>query len=151
MLIIVAVIWLLSFLLISVARPIFGICGEFGFDRTSGKCVLIDCDNCNGSQDSESGFCPPGGIINTIGVGIPFLIILVSYTIVFVKLRTYSDDDGETNQYKISTIVLTCCYFVFILPIFMVEWIPPKTDDKVSCTFYYFKKIFLSQLIFHRH
>ena len=135
MLIIIAVIWTLSFLLISVARPIFGICGDFGFDRTSGKCVLIDCDNCNGVQDSGSGFCPPGGIINTAGVGIPFLIILVSYTIVFVKLRTYSDDvDVDVDQYKISTIVLTCCYFVFILPVFMVEWIPPKTDDKVGST-----------------
>ena len=99
MLFIVAVIWLLCFFLISVARPILGICGEFGFDRTGGKCVLVECDNCNGINDSGAFFCPPGGIINTIGIGIPFLIILVSYTIVFIKLRTYANEDG-TREYK---------------------------------------------------
>ena len=36
----------------------------------------------------------------------------------------------EQENTKISTIVLTCCYFVFILPVFMVEWIPPKVGDK---------------------
>ena len=105
-----------------------GLCGEYGFDANHGKCHLVECDRCSRYFNYE-GKCVPHIIINTIGIGIPFLIILVSYTIVFIKLRTYANEDG-TREYKISTIVLTCCYFVFILPVFMVEWIPPKVGDK---------------------
>ena len=42
------------------------------------------------------------------------------------------NDDVSTKQFKMSTIVLTGCYFVFILPVGLVELIPDANKNKVK-------------------
>ena len=109
-------IWVECIILTSF--PYFGWYGQFGFDPIHGKCHLVECD-----EDSENGKIKPSILINTIGTGIPFVIVIISYSAVFLKLRE-DDNDDSTSQYKISTIILTFCYFIFILPIYVVEFIP---------------------------
>jgi len=50
MLLILAGLWLVCSLLISL--PYLTLCEElvFGFDRRTGKCTLVYCDKCNGDQ-----------------------------------------------------------------------------------------------------
>ena len=117
-------IWVECIILTSF--PYFGWYGQFGFDPIHGKCHLVECD-----EDSENGKIKPSILINTIGEGIPFVIVIISYSAVFLKLRE-DDNDDSTSQYKISTIILTFCYFIFILPNYVVELIP-VIPNKVSC------------------
>ena len=108
-------IWVECIILTSF--PYFGWYGQFGFDPIHGKCHLVECD-----EDRENGQIKPSILVNTIGAGIPFVIVIISYSAVFLKLR--EDDNDDTSQYKISTIILTFCYCIFILPIYAVEFIP---------------------------
>ena len=133
MFVIIILIWIECIILTSF--PFLGSYGEFGFDPLHGKCHLVECD-------SESGKIKPTWLINTLGVSIPFLIVIISYSAVFLKLKQPSSgrpnqDMDPNNQYKISTIVLTACYFVFILPIYIIEFIPvsPNKVRNLQSTF----------------
>ena len=72
--------------------------------------------------------------LNKIGVGLPFLVVLVSYAIVFRILDQQQNlyQSVSSGQYKRSTIILTLCYFVFILPICIIEWVPITINGKVN-------------------
>ena len=98
-----------------------GLCGEYGFDANHGKCHLVECDRCSRYFNYE-GKCVPHIIINTIGIGIPALIVIISYGASFWKLITDHQDD-DVSQYKRSTIILTVCYVFFIVPIYAIEFI----------------------------
>lgn len=122
-------IWVECIILTSF--PYFGWYGQFGFDPIHGKCHLVECD-----EDSENGKIKPSILINTIGTGIPFVIVIISYSAVFLKLRE-DDNDDSTSQYKISTIILTFCYFIFILPIYVVEFIPVICNKDLASALIY--------------
>ena len=98
-----------------------GLCGEYGFDANHGKCHLVECDRCSRYFNYE-GKCVPHIIINTIGIGMPALIVIISYGASFWKLITDHQDD-DVSQYKRSTIILTVCYVFFIVPIYAIEFI----------------------------
>ena len=91
-----------------------------GFDAVHGKCHIIECEKC--SEDSTFIF-PPGGVTLLFGVGLPFVIVLVSYGLVY---RTLSQAaiDAETRIQRRAVMILTSCYIVFILPIGIIEWLP---------------------------
>ena len=122
MFVLLFLVWLECIVLTSF--PYFGWYGEFGFDPIHGKCHFVECE-----EDRENRKIKPSVLVNTIGVGIPFAIVILSYSAVFFKLGESDDDD--TIQYKRSTIILTICYFIFIFPIYVVEFIP-VTCNKVK-------------------
>ena len=115
MFILLFLIWVECIILTSF--PYFGWYGNFGFDPIHGKCHFIECE-----KDRKDRNIKPSVLVNTIGVGIPFVIVILSYSAVFFKLGESDNDD--TIQYKRSTIILTICYFFFIFPIYVVEFIP---------------------------
>ena len=144
MALIIKFIWVETSLLVSL--PMLKGVGEFGYDRNHGKCSLIECSDwqevcCSKGTNflikvilkGSTAYISPGAVINTIGVGLPFVIILVSYTLVFSVLHNQPDRSNEdVLQYKLSTIILTLCYFIFIVPIYIIEWIPFSAVDKVG-------------------
>ena len=118
MLLILVGLWIVCSLLICL--PFLTLCEElgFGFDRRTGKCMLVYCDKCNGDQ------------LDIIVIATPFIVMCVSYIAVFIKLqRNYAEDDITTKQYKVSTFVLTFCYAVFIIPNAVLSWISPEVKN----------------------
>ena len=116
---IILLLWMIGILLTSATLS--GLCGEYGFDANHGKCHLVECDRCSRYFNYE-GKCVPHIIINTIGIGMPALIVIISYGASFWKLITDHQDD-DVSQYKRSTIILTVCYVFFIVPIYAIEFI----------------------------
>lgn len=110
-LLLLAAIWL--FWSCITALPLLGVLGTFGYDPIHGKCHLIEC---------KDWMWPPGAIMNTIGVGLPFAVLIISYS---AMLRKYGNlNDSRTKEIVKSLIILTLCYFIFILPIYLLELIP---------------------------
>ena len=56
-------------------------------------------------------------------MGIPFIVVIISYSAI---LRKYSNRNHESGTKAImkSSIILTLCYLIFILPIYILELIP---------------------------
>eukprot|EP00092_Neocalanus_flemingeri_P046236 GFUD01051994.1.p1 GENE.GFUD01051994.1~~GFUD01051994.1.p1 ORF type:complete len:371 (-),score=35.09 GFUD01051994.1:296-1408(-) len=51
--------------------PFFGFCGHFGYDSVQGRCHII---------------CSRGHIIEAVGVGLPSLVVVVSYSFLYINL-----------------------------------------------------------------
>eukprot|EP00092_Neocalanus_flemingeri_P021312 GFUD01023099.1.p1 GENE.GFUD01023099.1~~GFUD01023099.1.p1 ORF type:complete len:371 (-),score=49.39 GFUD01023099.1:60-1172(-) len=117
-------IWIYSFCVTCI--PLLGLCGHLGYDAKHGKCKVITCESCS---EGTSVAASAGGIFLTIGVGIPSLIVLVSYTLVYKSLSKVPADVNASSQRK-SVFILALCYFVFILPILIIEWLPEDFSDK---------------------
>ena len=117
-------IWCFCFCLTSI--PLFGICGQFGYDAVHGKCHIIECEKCSADGDF---ICPPGGVILAIGVGVPSLIVITSYSLVYKTLGQVSADAETWNQRK-AVLILTICYFIFIFPISIIEWLPDQVTNR---------------------
>ena len=113
----IASTWVYSFCLTCI--PLLGVCGQLGFDPGHGKCRVLSCESCSvGTYFTV----PPGGIILAVSIGVPSLVILVSYTRVYTSLSQVQDAD--TRSLRVSVFILALCYFVFILPILVIEWVP---------------------------
>ena len=125
-------IWVFSFALALI--PLTEICGKFGYDAVHGKCHIIECEHC--SERSSFRF-PPGGVIHAVGVGLPFIVVLVSYGLVYRTLKQCPPEVDTVEQIR-SVKILTCCYFLFILPIAIIEWLPEIVTMRafVSIIFY---------------
>ena len=125
-------IWVFSFALALI--PLTEICGKYGYDAVHGKCHIIECENC--SEDSSFSF-PPGGVILAVGVGLPFMVVVVSYGLVYRTLMQCPPEVDTVEQIR-SVKILTCCYFLFILPIAIIEWLPEIVTMRafVSIIFY---------------
>jgi len=111
-----------------VTAPNYGLLsGNCGYDDLYGKCGLVECHPSErGHQLIDSGL-----ILDIIGIGVPFLIMFISYSIVYsIVSKVEVTEDVSTKQFKISTIVLTGCYVVFILPVCIVELIPDSNVNK---------------------
>ena len=102
------------------------VCGKFGYDAVHGKCHIIECEKCS---ENITFTCPPGGVIIMTGVGVPFMIVLVSYGLVYKSLRE-ADLNLETRSQQQSVMILTFCYFIFILPIAIIEWLPEAVSNR---------------------
>ena len=64
-----------------------------------------------------------GAIINTIGVALPFIVVIISYSSILRKYSNLQHEKG-TKEIMKSSIILTLCYFIFIIPIYILELIP---------------------------
>ena len=114
--------WAYSLGLASI--PLWGWCGNLGYDPLHGTCKIISCQNCFG----EGSFVSMGGIIVTVSVGVPAVVVLVSYSLVYSSLIK-APLNQETVGLRRSVLILTVCYFIFILPILIIEWIPEKMPN----------------------
>ena len=103
---IICCIWIYSFLL--PLFPLLGACGKIGYDAVQGRCHII---------------CPEARIILLVGDGLPMIILVVSYAIVYMKLQRAPRDD-EARRKKINVLILTFCYIVFMLPHSIFEALP---------------------------
>ena len=111
-------IWVYSFCITCI--PLLGLCGQLGYDPKHGKCKVISCETCSeGSYLSA----PPGGFVLAISVGLPSLVILISYTLVYNSLTQVPPDTVETRNLRQSVLILAICYFLFIIPIIIIEWL----------------------------
>ena len=111
-------IWAFSLCLTFI--PLFGICGEIGYDAVNGMCHVLVCEKC--SAESEY-ICPPGLLLEAFGVGVPSLVIICSYTAVYRSLSR-APADAETFSLKRSVLILSVCYFIFILPNAIIYQLP---------------------------
>ena len=118
----ILVIWVFCLSLTCV--PLFGICGQFGYDPIHGKCHLLPCKKC--SSDGVISI-PPGMLIEAIGFGVPSLVVIISYSLVYIKL-TQSGENAEVTSLKKAVLVLTVCYFFFILPNVATAWLPSEVN-----------------------
>ena len=118
----IIIVWV--FCLCLTSMPLYGICGEFGYDPIHAKCHLLPCEKC-----SLGGvyFIPPALLMEAIGVGVPSLIIIVSYIFVHMKLSQASEND-EVGSLKKAVLILTVCYFAFILPNSLTAWLPEEVS-----------------------
>ena len=117
-------VWVYSFCITCI--PLMGLCGQLGFDPKHGKCKVISCESC-----SEGSYFtgPPGGIVLAVSIGIPSIVILISYTMVYNSLAKVTADMDTSNLRK-SVLILVICYFSFILPILIIEWLPEDIYGK---------------------
>ena len=83
-------------------------------------CHIIDCGKC--SQDSTFHF-PSGAPIAILGIGFPFIVILISYSLVYIKLSGI-EADVETWSQRRAVMILAFCYFIFILPLCVTSVLP---------------------------
>ena len=117
-------IWIYSFCITCI--PLLGLCGQLGYDPIHGKCKVISCESC--SEESWLS-APPVGIELAISIGVPSVVIFVSYTIVYTSLAQVPADMDTKNLRK-SVLIVTICYFLFIVPLLILEWLPADTSDK---------------------
>ena len=121
-------VWIFCFALASI--PMLELCGKIGYDAVHGKCHIIECEKC--FEDSPI-YLPPGGFILTIAVVLPFFVVLLSYWLVYKSLSSMESSE-ETNDQRRSVLILTTCYFIFILPIGIVEWLPESISERAFIT-----------------
>ena len=111
-------IWVYSFCISFI--NLFKLCGEIGYDAVHGICHTIDCGKC--SEESTL-YLPAGAPLVILGIGLPFVVIIISYSLVYKKLTELAID-VETWSQKRAVIILGLCYFVFILPLCVSELLP---------------------------
>jgi hypothetical protein len=99
---------------------LFEVCGKIGYDAVHGICHVIDCEKC--SEDS-SFYMPAGAPMVVLGIGLPFIVIVVSYSLVYKKLSEM-ETDVETWSQRRAVMILAFCYFIFILPLCVTELLP---------------------------
>ena len=76
---------------------LFEVCGEIGDDAVHGMFNIIECAKC--SQDSNFNL-PSWAPIALLGIGFPFIVILISYSLVYVKLLEVKTDGGNLESEK---------------------------------------------------
>ena len=96
----IVVIWV--FCLCLTCIPLLGACGQFGYDAVHGKCHILVCEKCSFDDDF---YFPPGLVLSYVGVGIPSLIVFISYTLVYRSLSNL-ESNTETWILKRAVIIL---------------------------------------------
>ena len=84
--------------------------------------LQVTCSESLNSQD-DCQIDVLGAIINTIGVALPFIVVIISYSSILRKYSNLQHEKG-TKEIMKSSIILTLCYFIFIIPIYILELIP---------------------------
>eukprot|EP00092_Neocalanus_flemingeri_P002879 GFUD01003078.1.p1 GENE.GFUD01003078.1~~GFUD01003078.1.p1 ORF type:complete len:322 (+),score=42.73 GFUD01003078.1:112-966(+) len=119
-------IWV--FCLCVTCIPLLGACnGQFGYDAVHGKCHVLLREKCTADDDY---ICLPGLVLEALGDGVPSLIVIISYSLVYRNL-SQAKADAETWSLKRAVLILTICYFIFILPHAIIEWLPDDVDKSV--------------------
>ena len=117
--------------------PLSGLIGKYGFDALHGKCHILNCN-----LSTIFGFdLPAGGITLSLGVGVPCLIVVLSCIIIFMRNGCCIISSGEEVQFpkEIQYIItaLVSCYLIFILPIYIIEWIPYRNTTPIETILVY--------------
>ena len=114
--------------------PLSGLIGEYGFDALNGKCHILSCN-----LPASHGFdLPAGGITLSLGVGLPCIIVVMSCIVIIMKSGSCIRQYGEEVEYpkEIQRIIaaLVWSYLIFILPIYIIEWVPYKPEFSALAT-----------------
>eukprot|EP00090_Calanus_glacialis_P001278 TRINITY_DN10896_c0_g1_i1.p1 TRINITY_DN10896_c0_g1~~TRINITY_DN10896_c0_g1_i1.p1 ORF type:complete len:373 (-),score=30.35 TRINITY_DN10896_c0_g1_i1:134-1252(-) len=128
------VIWLLAFLILSpitfsltIGKYYFG---TFGYDVKHGKCEVLRCETSEGFY--------PGAFIFGIAFFVPFLFLLVSHIVIITVLELEKRRTGRqilaaqsqvpTGQIQVTLLVLSLAYFLFALPVLLIENTKGRTE-----------------------
>ena len=114
-------IWVFSLCLICI--PIYFAGGKFGFDPLHGRCNLLQCEK----ESTNGRYCIPQ-LVEAVGVGVPSLVLIISYALVYINL-TQTSENGEADSLKRSVLILTACYFIFILPTSITALLPSSVSN----------------------
>ena len=115
--------------------PFNGLIGQYGYDAAMGKCHIINCDH-------DKSIFPAGAVILSFGVGIPCIVLMVSYAVLIYRLvMSRVEAVKEKREIVFITLLLIMCYLLFILPIYIVEWITEFQAGPIAsvliCTWYW--------------
>ena len=91
-------------------------------------CHILDCGEC--SRDSNINL-PSGAPSAVLGIGFPFIVILISYSLVYVKLSE-GETDVETWSQRRAVMILTFCYFIFTLRLCVSALLPEAISSRAS-------------------
>ena len=120
-------IWVFCFCL--TCAPLLGVCdAESGYDAVHGKCHVLLREMCSADGDY---ICLPGLVLEALGDGVPSMIVIISYSMVYKNLSE-AKMDAETWSLKRAVLILAFCYFIFIIPHAIFEWLP---DDVTMSAF----------------
>lgn len=124
--------WGLKPILGIASAPLSGLIGKYGFDATTGKCHIL---NCNVASMFN---LPAGGITLSLGVGLPCIIVVMACIVIFMRFGCCIIPYGEEVKYpkEIQYIIasLVCSYLIFILPIYIIEWVPYRPGFSALAT-----------------
>ena len=109
------------------SAPLSGLIGDYGFDALHGKCDILNCN-----LPTKYGFdLPAGGLTLSLGVGVPCLIVVLSCILIFKRNGCIILSGEEVQHSKEIQCIITAlvfCYLIFILPIYIIEWIPYRPN-----------------------
>ena len=122
-------------ILVTASAPLSGLVGKYGFDALHGKCHILS--SCN--LPSSYGFdLPAGGVTLSLGVGLPCIIVVISCIVIIMRSGSCIRQYGEGGEYpkEIQYIIaaLVWSYLIFILPIYIIEWVPYKQEFSALAT-----------------
>jgi len=92
----IGVVWSFSFSFLLLLLPLIGVWGNLGFNHVTGTC------NFWGIQDNNF---DPSTIILSIGLGLPYTVIFVAYSIILKKIRKTNrkiEDHGNCMRSRLS-------------------------------------------------
>ena len=72
----------------------------------------------------SSYWSPPG----VLGIGLPFIIMVISYSLVYKNLSKMTTDTETWNQRR-AVLILAFSYFIFVLPLGISELLPKNISD----------------------
>ena len=129
----ISFLWSLSLkpILVSASAPLSGLIGEYGFDARNGKCHILSCN----LLVSHGFDLPAGGITLSLGVGLPCIVVVMSCIVIFMRFGsciTQYEEEVKEIQYIIAALVGS--YLIFILPIYIIEWVPYKKEFSALAT-----------------
>jgi hypothetical protein len=114
-------VWIFSLSLASI--PLLGVYGGMGYNAVNGKCQIIQLEGNTLSSHVS-------GVIFTVGSGVPFIVMLISYGLVYRSLYQNHATDVESIKNQKAVMILTFCYFIFVIPVSIIELVPENLDHK---------------------
>ena len=121
--------WIASVSLIVI--PLLGVYGGIGFSAVHGKCQITPLDE-------DTIISHAGGVIFTVGTVGPFIVMLVSYGLVYKSLYENMASDEESYKKQQAVFMYIFCYAIFIIPYPIIELLSDDIDNKeiISLSFF---------------
>ena len=138
----ILLIWIFSITMASL--PLFHLFGEYGYDAVTGECRILNCSLPNGLNIH----IPASGVTLTLGVGLPCLISFAAYIQILQSFDdSKSEEKTQLNEILKVTTILISCYVVFILPTYIIQWVPFSEDFYPLISLFIFLWYFLIYII----
>ena len=75
---------------------------------------------------------PAGGITLSLGVGLPCIIVVMACIVIFMRfggcLIPYEEEVNYPKEVQYIIAALVWSYLIFILPIYIIEWVPYRQE-----------------------